>query len=236
MFLRPTSVRRAFSASTGGGQVDAPSHASEKQPMDVAKIVTSSLTTAALAGLVAIVYIVVLRLIWQVPLVEGWRRTGLVPGDVRSWLWALAILPGWLLVGWLAYQWMPVTTENASSPYLPMLGQGLTRDVVVASLAYGLISAGFGEELLFRGLIGGALGRRLSPRKANLIQGMIFLAPHLLILLVMPRAALLLPTTVLGLALITGWLRIRSGSIGPGLLIHGLGNALVGVLAATSGP
>ena len=73
----------------------------------------------------------------------------------------------------------------------------------------------------------------MSAWKANLIQALIFLAPHLLILLVTPKAFLLLPVGVLGLALLAGWLRIRSGSIGPGLLLHGLGNTFVGILAAT---
>ena len=202
--------------------------------MDLEHLVVSSFTTAGLALCLAILYVVLLRLISKVGMLEGWRRTGLTLGDRRSWLIAAALLPAWLLVAWITYQWFPVDPENTTSPYHSLLGRGLTAEVMVATLSYGVVSAGFGEELLFRGLIGGALSRKFRARTANIAQAAIFLAPHLLILFVSPRAIVLLPTTVFGLGVLTGWLRIRSGSIGPGLLLHGLGNALVGILAATN--
>ena len=80
------------------------------------------------------------------------------------------------------------------------------------------------------GLIAGALLRRLPFRRANALQAGIFVLPHLLILLMAPRLwplAIVLPAT---LGAVAGWLRHRSGSIWPGVLVHGIPN-VVGALA-----
>jgi membrane protease YdiL (CAAX protease family) len=45
----------------------------------------------------------------------------------------------------------------------------------------GVVQTAFAEGLLFRGLIGGSLSRRLSLLWANLSQAFIFLLPHFLI-------------------------------------------------------
>jgi membrane protease YdiL (CAAX protease family) len=79
--------------------------------------------------------------------------------------------------------------------------------------------------LLFRGLIGGALFRRLAFWKANLIQSLIFMAPHLLILLVAPTLWPLAIVAPLLFGQLTGWLRHSSGSIGPAVIIHAVSNS-----------
>jgi membrane protease YdiL (CAAX protease family) len=203
--------------------------------MDLAASFKNSISTLALAMVIALIYVVVIRLGWKVPWREGWLRAGLTVGPRRPWIWALALLGPLLLYTYLTYSVAAPTAADVTSPYHPMLGLGLTSEVLLASLSYGLLASGFGEELVFRGLIAGALGRRWSLPWANLIQSLIFLAPHLLILLVKPSAWPLLPG-VFALALMTGWLRLRSGSIGPGLLLHGLGNTFVGVLASGALP
>ena len=68
------------------------------------------------------------------------------------------------------------------------------------------------QELLFRGLIGGSLSRRLPELWANIAQALIFLLPHLLILKFMPEMSWIL-VLVFGGALPSGWMRIKSGSI-----------------------
>lgn len=195
-------------------------------------MIVSSVTTAAAVLSIAGIYGVVVHFAWRVAWTEALVRAGLTLGSGRWWLISLAVLAPWLLYAWLSYGWMPITAQDTGSSYHALLGQGLNPTTVTAALAYGVVSAGFGEELLFRGLIGGALARRFAAWSANTIQAGIFLAPHLLILLVKPAAWFLVPG-VLALGLITGWLRIRSKSIGPGVVIHGLGNALVGMLVAT---
>ncbi|MBK6690003.1 MAG: CPBP family intramembrane metalloprotease [Deltaproteobacteria bacterium] len=203
--------------------------------MDLAASLKNSVTTMALATVIAWIYLVIVRLAWKVPWREGARRAGLTIGARRPWIWAFVLLPPLLLYTYLTYSVAAPTPADVTSPYHPMLGRGLTGEVLLASLGYGLLASGWGEELVFRGLIAGALGRRWSLPSANLIQAAIFLAPHLLILLVKPSAWPLLPG-VFALALMTGWLRLRSGSIGPGLLLHGLGNSFVGVLASGALP
>ncbi len=201
--------------------------------MSVRQTIESSFTTAAAVLVIAALYVVIVHYFARVPWREAWKRTGLVLGDPKGWLLSFALLIPWLAYVALSFRLMPVTAADTTSPYHALLGRGLSGEVVGAALTYGIVSAGLGEELLFRGLIGGALGRRMTPWRANAAQTLIFLAPHLLILLVKPEAIVLLPIGVGGLGALTGWLRLRSGSIGPGVVLHGLGNAFVGVLAAT---
>ncbi len=94
-------------------------------------------------------------------------------------------------------------------------GLGLTGESIILALIYGVIQTGFSEELLFRGLIAGSLGRRLPLLWANVIQSIIFLLPHLLLLLIVPELWWLLIVAFFT-ALVKGWLRIKSDSIlGP---------------------
>lgn len=60
--------------------------------------------------------------------------------------------------------------------------QPLTATNILSALVYGLFETGLGEELFFRGLIGGWLGRRTRLWIANAIQTAIFTLPHLLLL------------------------------------------------------
>jgi membrane protease YdiL (CAAX protease family) len=91
------------------------------------------------------------------------------------------------------------------------------------ALLYGVVKTGFTEELLFRGLIAGSLARRLPAVRANLLQALIFLAPHLLMLGVMPEMWWILPIVFAG-ALFAGWVRIKSGSIIGPWLVHASAN------------
>ena len=197
-------------------------------------MIVSSFTTAGAVLAITGAYVFIVHLAWRISWTEAIARTGLTLGAATWWLISLAVLPLWLGYAWLSYGWMPIAAEDTGSSYHAILGQGLNATTTTAAIAYGVISAGFGEELLFRGLIGGALARRLGAWQANTVQALVFLAPHLLILLVKPAAWFLLPG-VFVLALLTGWLRIRSKSIGPGLILHGVGNTLVGLLAAVGG-
>jgi membrane protease YdiL (CAAX protease family) len=105
------------------------------------------------------------------------------------------------------------------SPQQPFVGLGLSGQAVGMALLYGVLQTGFTEELLFRGLIAGSLARRLPGAWANLLQALIFLAPHLLVLLIMPEMWWVIPI-VFAFALFAGWLRIRSDSIIGPWLIH----------------
>jgi membrane protease YdiL (CAAX protease family) len=82
-----------------------------------------------------------------------------------------------------------------------------------------------GEEVFFRGMLGGWLMRRFGFMKGNTVQALVFLLPHLLLLLVSLSFWVVVVVQFLaGWAI--GWLRYRSGSIFPGWLAHSLMNAL----------
>lgn len=98
-------------------------------------------------------------------------------------------------------------------------------------MIYGVVKTGFAEEFLFRGLIAGSLSRRLSFHRANIVQALIFLSPHLAILFFMPEMWPILPLVFFG-ALVLGWLRIKSGSIFAPWLVHASVNITMGLSIA----
>ena len=87
-----------------------------------------------------------------------------------------------------------------------------------------------GEEIFFRGLLGGWLERRYGFRIGNIVQAGVFLLPHLLLLMVSTSFWLVIVVQFLA-GWVLGLLRSRSGSILPGWLSHSLMNA-VGALAS----
>lgn len=87
------------------------------------------------------------------------------------------------------------------------------------------------EEILFRGLLGGILVRRCGFAVGNALQALIFLVPHLLLLLVSAALWPLLPVQ-LASGWLLGWLRHKSCSIGPCSLAHIIANVLAPLLLA----
>src|SRR5262249_14774293 len=123
----------------------------------------------------------------------------------------------------------PLTRQGSAQHQF--VGLGLTTSAVTRAILYGAVQTAFAEEVLFRGLIAGSLARRLPMVSANLLQGFIFLLPHLLILLVAPEAWPVLPVVFAG-ALFFGWVRIRSGSIVGPWLMHATGNVAMALSVA----
>jgi membrane protease YdiL (CAAX protease family) len=110
-------------------------------------------------------------------------------------------------------------------------GLGLTGETIILALIYGVIKTGFAEEVLFRGLIAGSLGRRLPLLWANVIQSIIFLLPHLLFLLIVPEMWWLMIVVLVG-AMIKGWLRIKSDSIIGPWMMHATANVSIAISVA----
>jgi hypothetical protein len=89
-----------------------------------------------------------------------------------------------------------------------------TREAVYTTL---------GEELLFRGLLGGVLIRKYGFRVGNTLQTGVFALPHVALVWIVPELwPLLLVWGSAGWLL--GWLYHRSGSILPGWIAHTLVN------------
>ncbi len=184
----------------------------------------------------AVITLVVLRIRRQpwknISSVLGWRL-----GSPMHYLWALLIfLASALPLVLLALFVFPGLFRNPP--------RGVTQ-YYYAHLGFSLLSIGIaflneffftalGEEVFFRGLVGGWLMRRLGFQAGNALQTLIFLIPHAFILLVGPSFwPLLVVPAILGW--LNGWLRYKSESILPGMLIHALANTLSDVLAMLMG-
>jgi membrane protease YdiL (CAAX protease family) len=153
------------------------------------------------------------------------RRAGLQFGEGRYIAYSLAFALAGVAI---LIIWPPPLEPflRAGSPQQPFRGLGLGGTALTMALLYGVVQTGFPEELLFRGLIAGSLSRRLSLAWANVLQALIFLLPHLLVLRVMPEMWGILPV-IFVVALFVGWVRIKSGSILGGWLIHAAANIAV---------
>ena len=134
-------------------------------------------------------------------------------------------------LGWLAFQAVP--SEILQDPNINISDYaGWTLSVTSFLLVWlrEAIYVALGEEILFRGFLGGWLVRRLGFAVGNTAQALVFLLPHLLLLLV---SRSLWPIIIVQLIAgwLLGWLRYLSNSILPGWLAHSLTNAF-GALAA----
>jgi ABC-2 type transport system permease protein/sodium transport system permease protein len=101
------------------------------------------------------------------------------------------------------------------------------EDPVLTLLVLAIVPA-IVEEFFFRGFLFGALNATTGPRNAILVTAGLFGLFHVFTsgILTIER---FLPTALMGLAL--GWLRWRSASIFPGMILHALHNAVLLSLA-----
>ncbi len=151
------------------------------------------------------------------------RRARLSPLGFRqaptwAWGWAVAGIPAFLAVSaaWAtAIEWAGVTFE--SQQILQLLGEASSTERVLA-VGYGVLGAPIVEELLFRGFLLPPMARRVGSGATSLIAGGLFGMVH------MTDPFAVVPLVVLGVAL--SWLRLRCGSIWPGMLVHVGNNAV----------
>jgi hypothetical protein len=129
---------------------------------------------------------------------------------------------------------MILAATAALSPFLDAGDeQGLVPDnwdsgraaPFLANAAVVTLVAPFVEELLYRGLGYGLLAPFTGPWPAIIVTGLAFGLAHGLVLG--------LPVlTIFGVTL--GWLRSRTGSVYPGMVVHGLFNAAALIAAVTT--
>jgi membrane protease YdiL (CAAX protease family) len=175
-----------------------------------------------LAGIPFFVYYLWHRIRHKRGLDEVARRAGLQVGDPR-WIGYSAAFAAVSVAALLLWSPPVEVFTREGSPQRDFVGLGISGTSIAMALLYGVVKTGFPEEVLFRGLIAGSLGRRLPFLWANLIQALVFLLPHLLVLTVMPEMWGLLPL-VFATALFLGWARLRSESILGPWLVHAAAN------------
>ncbi len=140
-----------------------------------------------------------------------WRPAGSAIGAALSH--GLMVLPVVAFSGWLISR--VVGDPGGSNPLLELV---LTARDPLALLCFALtamVLAPLFEESLFRGVLLPVLGRRWGGGLGVLVSALVFGLAHL-------SLGELLPLTVLGVGL--GWLRLRSGRLGPCVLMHSLWN------------
>jgi sodium transport system permease protein len=158
---------------------------------------------------------------WR-PAQPGWWLLAAVLG-VAGPLWMASAMQG--LIGWLA----PVS-EASRAEALEMLQAYFPRPASAAGwlwlLFLAAVSPAVCEEHLCRGLLLQGLRREWSAGWAVLLSALAFGILHL-------SLERLPATTLLGLVL--GWITLRSGSIGPAILLHAVHNGTTLVVGYTAG-
>jgi membrane protease YdiL (CAAX protease family) len=149
----------------------------------------------------------------------GWRR-----GDTETYRLAAAVALVLLAITYVAIRSIPTTAISTHSNLHATYGRASTVGGYAA-----IVLLAISEEILFRGLIAGVLIRRYGFAAGNLLQALIFFAPHLLLLLVSTAIWPLLPVQLVG-GWLLGLLREKSGSIGPPSLAHVAANLLAPLL------
>jgi membrane protease YdiL (CAAX protease family) len=158
-------------------------------------------------------------------------KLGLRPGSRIGYGWALGLCFVAVAATWVVLHTLPASvlhdprTTNAQSAHLT-----LSPATILVVLLQQLLFVALGEEVFFRGFLGGWLVRRLGFQLGNALQATLFFLPHTLLLLVSVAFwPLLIVQWLMGW--INGWLRTRTESCGPGLLLHAAANTAALILA-----
>jgi uncharacterized protein len=155
---------------------------------------------------------------------EARKIVGLQPGRRLDYLLAAVIAPLGIALALVLLNLIPTEVLHGGSKNI--VGTPDTAGGYVAIIVLALA-----EEMLFRGFLAGLLFRRFGFATGNAIQAALFLAPHMLLLLVSTVLWPILPLQLTA-GWVLGWLRERSNSIGPPWLLHSLTNLAAALLLA----
>ena len=151
---------------------------------------------------------------------RGRRSMGLTWGATDDYIWAIVAV---VVLGGLSL----AATKLIPADVLATVGTTNRITTLVAALA--VIVRAAGEETLFRGFLQGVFSNRFGKAAGIWVQAVLFLLPHLALLLVSPLVWPILPAQFLtGLAL--GWLRSRHDSIAPTIAVHAVANVIAGLI------
>lgn len=136
-----------------------------------------------------------------------------------SWyLYAIAAGCTTFLITGAGLRWLEWMVGVDLSPSLAQHETGMTWQMTVLLLA---VQPAVIEELAFRGILFSAVGRLLRPKETIAVTALAFMAMH--------GDPGRFPHTLM-LGLITGWLRMKTGSFLPGVFLHFAHNFLCLVL------
>ena len=172
----------------------------------------------------------ILVLIYRWRVGESWRssfsKVGWQGSGPIYFLWSFVVLAVIGGLAWLALKFIP--PELFQSEHVNIsnyISTPKTLSGIAGIFLYEAFYIALGEEIFFRGWLGGWLNRRAGFIIGNSIQSLIFLLPHLMLLTISVQFwPILIPQFVAGW--LQGWLRFRSDSILPGWLTHSLANTL----------
>jgi membrane protease YdiL (CAAX protease family) len=143
-------------------------------------------------------------------LAESLRRLGVRGFRPSAFKWMAAAVGAYLLFAILY-------TAVAGEPEQEDIADGFGPiPVQVLLIVFG---AAIGEEILFRGMLFGGLRERLSPLPAALVAGTIFGALHAV-------TGISAVPPLIALGVIFCLLYEKTGSVVPGIILHGLNNSV----------
>src|SRR5262245_42069264 len=161
----------------------------------------------------------------------AWRRV-----DVSSAFQCRGAAPVLLLAGAVlgiclwplvlqAMHFVAAVTQVNIELFSELVGQAQeAREHALPWLVAGLVVTAIVEELFFRGYLFTALRTRLRPAATIVVSALLFGVVHL-VLTVPISLERFLSSTLMGLVL--GWICHASGSVVPGMILHGLYNAML---------
>jgi membrane protease YdiL (CAAX protease family) len=181
-----------------------------ESPVDgnpLASSVGGTVTIQLLEALLAIIPILVLTRAAGLDVGSIYARVG----KVGRWhVLALVVFVGlFVLIGVRAPSYIPVRGTLSLDRYLPL----------APALLVMVLSNGFEEELLFRGLFLKPLGRTFGVVWANVLQALVFAYAHLGVTYV-PSAVLFILVAVFPLGLVAGYVMRKSDGIVAPALLH----------------
>lgn len=169
-----------------------------------------------------IIYLIVQSRIKDSSFRSSMIQAGLAWGPPSSYAWATLLLLPLVLTGWLAIFLVPADV-------LELPGVSVAKLTALSAVVSVIVRA-LGEEVFFRGLLGGVLVRNLGFGWGNLAQSVIFLVPHLALLLVDVRLWPVVPVQFAA-GWLLGWLRHKADSLIPGVAVHAIANVVAGLIA-----
>ncbi|MEK4662946.1 type II CAAX endopeptidase family protein [Priestia sp. FSL H7-0729] len=187
----------------------------------------NTLYSGTLTGLtIAITLLTGLYLVALGPKKLSWREVGVKGVPLRDWwrivLWLLILIILSVMAVYLT-SFFGNTVDNSKT-------ESLQQNVTLFTIALGIVSAGFVsplyEEIFYRGFIYRWLRTRIRMRWAIVISALIFTLAHFPTINAMPVNFIS--------GVVFAWTYERTGSVVPGMIVHGAFNTIAVVLTAMS--